>query len=134
MTHQEIDSRIASLLETTPHLRKNWEGAPRVMHIPYMGNRESFYLLISILVLPQFAERQLLVQETFSAARAAIESGLLNEEKAVDVAVYISSPKGPQRMGRFTVYDTAFDRIRTLAISDLLNNDQHEGINWSWPP
>jgi hypothetical protein len=133
MTHQEIDSKIAALLEGAAHLRRNWEASPRVMHIPFMGNRDSFYLLISIHVLPKLAVREFLAQETFSVARVAIESGLLKDERAVDVAAYIPGPKGSQRVNRFTVNDTAFDRFRTLEFSELMSNDQHEGIKWSWP-
>src|SRR5271154_7007722 len=88
MTYEQIDSLVFALLESNSNLRGIWTRPPEIAHLPYLGTRESFFLLVSIPVRPDWTDREQQIKDCLAIAQAVIRSGLLKDEKGVEVAAW----------------------------------------------
>jgi len=129
---EEIAERISVLLNEEGGCNTIWARPAEVTHIPFMGSRENFFLLISICLKQESVDRKDLVSECLSAASLAIRSGLLCEEKAVEVSLYEEGPTRLYRVARLSILDVAFDQVPKIEASDLLVHPM-EGVVCQWP-
>ena len=88
MNYKEVESRVTAMLEENEHLRGIWTDHPTLAHLPFMGNRQLHFLMVSISVKPGWIDRDQQVKETLAVARVVIGSGLLTDEKAVEVSAW----------------------------------------------
>jgi hypothetical protein len=88
MTHKQIDSRVFALLESSADLHGIWTRPPEIAHLPFMGKRESFFLLVNIPVRSEWTDRKQQVKDCLAIAQAIIRSSLLEDEKGIEVAAW----------------------------------------------
>jgi hypothetical protein len=136
MNYKETESGITALLDGTLSLRKELTQSPQVTHIPFMGTRENFFLLVNIKVRPEANNKQQLVSMCLAAAQMAIGSGCLTDEKAVEISAFIDvdhqENQNLKRVFRLGVKAAAFVQAMHIGATDLLN-ETHTGITCQWP-
>lgn len=132
MQYKQQEPIISALINEDLSLRQCWSQPAEVTHIPFMGTRSHFFLLINILVTPDLIDRGLLLNTCLSVVRKVVESSMLIDEKAVEVAIYTSSQSRAQRVVRLSVMAHAFAQIANLQATDLMGNHL-EGIACHWP-
>jgi hypothetical protein len=128
--YKEVEVRIDFLLKDL-YAKLNWTHSPQVGHIPTDKSRESFYLLINICVKPEWVDREKQINDCLTIARVVIGSGLLTDERAVEVSAFAIEDKNSRRVFCLSVYDTAFAQVMEIEAADLLNK-QFEGITCQW--
>ncbi len=133
MNNSHKDTAIVALLNANTSLRSAWVQPPEVTHIPFMRSREHFFVLISAYVSPEVVEREKLANECIAVAQVAIGSGLLSDEKAVEVALYAAEGTKLRRVIRLTVLEAAFAQAMRTSAMDLLGEKPQEGITCQWP-
>jgi hypothetical protein len=101
------------------------------MHFPFMGNRQHHFLLISISVKAELMDREKQVEHGLAVAQIALASGLLTDEKGVEVPVWLIEPRR-RRIFRLSIHEAAYAQAKKLSASDLLSK-QYDGIKCSWP-
>jgi hypothetical protein len=137
-TKQESD--IQALLDGNTMLRQDWTQPPRVSHIPFMQSRESFFLLVNIEMKPEANAREKLVAGCLLMAQSIIRSGLLVDEKAVEISAFVAVPEQKnlkqiyhlKRIYRFSVLDTAFAQAMQVTAEELLSRE-YKGMKCQWP-
>lgn len=134
MKNQELGSKIVTLLDDTASLRRDWQQSPQVTHIPFMGTRERFFILVNLHVRPDATTREKLINGSIAVAKLIIGSGLLTDEKGVEVSAFVTVPeqKNLKRVFRLSILDTAFSQAAQIEAADLLDK-VHMGISCQWP-
>ena len=133
MSYEKIESVVFNLLEGNSYVRQELMQSPQVTHLPFMGTRENFFLLVNLHIRPEMNEEHL-INVCFKAAQLVIGSGSLTDEKAVEISAFIDVPKREnlKRAFRLSVYDTAFVLAMQLSVADLLSKPP-AGITCQWP-
>lgn len=131
MSYKECTLKLKSLLERKDNHSLKDIQTVSVHHIPYMGTRENFFLLINLLISSEI-DRENLVNICVVVSRLAIESGLITNEKAVEVSIFSAKNEKTRRLIRVYVLDSAFADFLQVKNLDVLNN-RFEGIRCQWP-
>jgi hypothetical protein len=134
MKDKETESGIAALLAGNENLRQDWVQPPQVAHIPFMGTRKNFFVLVNVHVKPEANDKERLLNKCVAAAQLVIGSGLASGLKGFEIAAFVDVPeqRNPRRVFRLSVLDTAFAQAMQIAAGDLLHK-QHSGITRQWP-
>lgn len=133
MNHKDIEESVLWLLNRNSAYDLPWAQAPEVMHIPFMGTRESFFLLVSIVLAFQTDERERVVNHCLAICHSIIAAGLLEEEKGLEVVAYINENAEMQRVIRFSVHESAFSKIEGLDLTEIIE-DRCSGIECQFLP
>ena len=128
MNRNEITAGISALLQGDASLGRKWLRPPELIHIPYKGSRENFFLLISLYESPAFVDQVQLLEECMAVARIAITSEFLVDEKAVEIAAYAVEPGKLRRVIRFTVSNSAFLLALKVESAELLGDKKPDGF------
>jgi len=131
MNHKEVESRVSQLLKANSAYSVAWGQPFEVTHIPFMGTRQKFFLLVSTVLSSLVEERKQLVSHCLSICRSIIGSGLLIEEKGLEVAIYANAKKA-HRIIRFSVFDGAFSKIEGLNLEEIIEG-RYPGIVYQFP-
>jgi hypothetical protein len=134
MHYKETESGIAALLNGNSSLRKELMQSPQVTHIPFMGTRDNFYLLININIRSEANNKLQLINLCLIAAQIAIGSGLLTDEKAVEVSAFVDvvNQETLKRVFLLGVSAASFGQAMHIRATDLLSKT-HPGITCQWP-
>jgi hypothetical protein len=82
MAHKENEAALTTLIDSNTSVLQAWAESYFMSHIPFMGTREHFFLLVNIYVQPDWTDREKQVSDCLALARIIIGSGLLEDEKA----------------------------------------------------
>ena len=134
MKNTKQESDIIALLDGNATFRLSWSQPPQVAHIPFMGSREKCFLLVNVHLRSEANGREKLVVGCFEVVQSIIGSGLLTDEKAVEISAFVDvlGRESLRRIFRLTVFDIAFVPAMQIAAADLLTK-QHSGITCQWP-
>jgi hypothetical protein len=134
MKNIKLESKIIALLDGNEGLRQDWLQSPQVTHIPFMRTREKFFLLINVHMRLEANNSEKLLAGCLAAVQSIIGSGLLTDEKAVEISAFVEVPKREnlRRVFRLSVLDIAFPQIMQINASDLVDK-QYIGITCQWP-
>jgi hypothetical protein len=134
MKNKDTESAVAVLLDGHADCRQDWEQSPHVSHIPFMGTREKFFLLVNVHVRLEANNRERLLNTGFRAVQLIIESGLITDEKAVEISGFVEVPgqSNLRRIFRLSALDVAFSQMTQIDAQDLLEQ-KYEGITCQWP-
>ena len=132
MNNKEIEASTLEVLNSNPALNSAWSQPPAVIHIPFMGTRRSFFLLISVVLSSLAAETDLLVDHCLSICRLVIGTGLLVEENGLEVAAYHCENGRMLRIARLSVLEAAFPQIHTATAAEVIGCN-FEGVNFQLP-
>lgn len=134
MKNQEVESSISRLLNEAAILHRDWVQSPQVAHIPFMGTRENFFLLINLYICPAENNEERLVNDAIAVAKLIIGSNLLTDEKGLEVAAFICmpEPKKFKRVFRLSIRDTEFLQVMKTEFANL-SDMKRAGITVQWP-
>lgn len=132
MNYEEIDLGIATLINQKSELTPIFAQPACATHIPFMGSREHFFILINIYVKSDWIEREKQVNDSLAIVRIVIHSGLLQNEKGIEVAAWSGEQNKRSRVVRLSVLRSAYETAMNLQGADVLDK-QHEGITCHWP-
>jgi len=133
MNNEEIKRSVLQLLQENSTHDLQWVHAPEVMHIPYMGTRQSFFLLISIVLSFWPDEKERLVNHCLAICRSIIGSRLLRAEKGLEIVAYINKNTKMHRIIRLSVLESAFSKIVESEAAEIIGGNC-PGITCQFPP
>jgi len=73
-----------------------------------------------------------LIRECLHIARKIIETGILTDEKGIEIAVYVPGPRNPQRACRLIALTAAYAKLLSAQVSDVLSK-QIDGLSFQSP-
>jgi hypothetical protein len=135
MESKQLNEQVITILSADSRLVEMWLQSPDAALIPYMGSRDSFFLLVSLCLLPAVSRSESISYATISTLRKIYESGLAKDLPGIEVVVYIgdnSSKTGFRRILRFTVKNCAFDKIPELGSENLNQANPRDGLTCTW--
>ena len=132
MTRKAIADRISDLLLSESEMSTLWAHAPLVIHLPFMGKREEFFLEVAIHRKEAPNCRETLISECLHIASKIIETGILTDEKGIEIAVYVPGPRNPQRACRLIALTVAYSKLLSAQVADVLSK-QIEGLTFQAP-
>jgi hypothetical protein len=133
MKHEEIELRVLQLLQEKSECELTWARPPEVKHIPFMGSRENFFLLVSVVLTLWPDENIRLVKHCLSICRSIIGSGILKQEKGLEVVAYVNEKMNMRRVIRFSVLRTAFSKVAEVEAAEIIAKGS-VGITCQFPP
>jgi len=133
MNYKETELGITALLNGNLSLRKELMQPPQVTHISFMGTGEKF-LLVNVNVRSEATNKQQLIDICLTAAQLAIGSGLLTDEKAVEISAFVDvgHQENLRRVIRLGVLAASFVQAMHISAGDLSSNT-YAGITCQWP-
>lgn len=120
MTRKEKANRLSDILHDEYAFSPHWACAPLVMHLPYMGKREEFFLEVVLHLKNDLNSRDHLIKECLRIATTIIKSNLLADEKGVEVTVYRKGQENPRRICRLIVLSRAFGKLHKAQVADVI--------------
>jgi hypothetical protein len=122
MKVRKAESAIGALLDGNLQVRQELMQSPQVAHLPFMGTREHFFLLVNPHARSETNKEQL-INMCFAAAQLVIGSSFLTDEKALEISAFIDVPKQEnlRRAFRLPAHDTAFVQAMQISAADLLS-------------
>ena len=134
MTQTEKTASFTSLVMTDAALAAKLACPAQLGYVPFMGQRDRFFLLANLDFLPEVQSREDLASHCLAAVRLILGSGLLSDEGGVEVSAWGSVAKyaGRNRLIRMSVEASAYPVAMKIEVEDLIA-DKHPGIRCRWP-
>jgi hypothetical protein len=133
MKSETLNDQVMAALVADSRLTESWSRNPSMTLIPVNPERSSFFLVISVCLIPQAEKFDEIAHTCLSVVRLAASSGALEGLFGVEVVPYIEErPQKPRRILRFSVKATAFAAAIKLTPPDLLRPEPAEGISCGW--
>ena len=123
---EKIELLIASSCEVEGLLQK-----PDIALIPFMGKRDSFYVLIH-LVFVSAESYQIAMNACIEVLRFILRSGLVADLPGIEIVPCMPKNDRIQRLFRLSVRTEAYPDALTLSRSDLLVDVPLEGVTCGW--
>ena len=133
MNNEEVDAEILALLNAEATLKESLNGAPDVIHIPYMKARERFFVLINIQLQSNITSRLQILSVCISVFKIAAKSMLLLSEEGIEVAAYQTKNERSIRLMRLSVLSKAFAHMNETDADELLDIQAVDGVMCQWP-
>lgn len=132
MTQKQTAEKISFLLLSKNEIAMNWTQAPLVMHLPFMGLREEFFLEVAIHPKDISNSQESLISECIQIAKLICNAKILVEEKGLEISAYASDKKYSRRICRLLVFNRAFDKLNEVQFDDVFNQ-RVDGITFQVP-
>lgn len=132
MNDHELKTQVATIVTADQLLSDKLIAPPSAMLIPFMKNRETFYLLVSL----TFADSEQIAVEArqlcLAALKILIQSGIANGLSGIEVVPYAQSKDQRRRLFRLSVLKDSMGLALRLREQDLLADRPGEGITCGW--
>lgn len=109
------------------------ESDPEISFIPFGGSRESFYLLVSLVLKKNELKLDLAICLIKRAAEVILASGKIDEFPGLELVPYFNSGENLKKIFRLSILNQSFNLVKNeLPIECFINSDFLPGIKCGW--
>jgi hypothetical protein len=132
MNNMQLKAEVIKILKADARLADMWARDPSAMYIPYKGNRDNFFVLVSLSLRDGTKSLDDLAYASLSTVRLLFIAGILGGAPAVEVVPYIVHEESTTRVLRLSVEQASLEGALRIEAKDLLKYQPIEGVRCEW--